>query len=542
MVKNEKEKNLNLNPQAEGSNAASDSKQKGKEVERISEAEINQQINKINNLIQTNNGEFLNTEKIKEATKEKLVKDLEERVKAQPFGPLTRFAINIGGAIATGGVCREIISSPRRTTIDEILETHKDIILREQNQLAHELENSKQVLIRVCEMTKEQEKKWEADKTKLEGKINEQNKQLNTTQKEAERIQQERKEANEKMAEEVNRIKLTQRQEKTKIEKLRSESERAKQTAEEKEKEIQALISAYEELEKNQQVLVLEYQMVHNNWEVLLIEEGKLKTAIAGLQEKEKNKEQEINNWKDMYENMEISRNEWEQKHNQLSSERITINQQINQLKAEKTNLNEQIETLTEQIKQLNEIIKKKEKEILDQTRKKNWALFASTVQGFTTELMGEKWGNRANSAIQFTTGATLLSNMGEWTYEFWLMGIGVSLVFVVPRLYNVGADMLEKWAGVKLPRWNAKDKISAKLDELNEKAKEKAREAINVVVNMGQPQNNESQSKNLTEISSDTITKEEEKTEIEKPAQNSKKNGSEKKKKNKKKVKGDSG
>jgi len=58
----------------------------------------------------------------------------------------------------------------------------------------------------------------------------------------------------------------------------------------------------------------------------------------------------------------------------------------------------------------------------------------------------------------------------------------------------------------------------------------------------MGQPQNNESQSKNLTEISSDTITKEEEKTEIEKPAQNSKKNGSEKKKKNKKKVKGDSG
>jgi len=159
MVKNEKEKNLNLNPQAEGSNAASDSKQKGKEVERISEAEINQQINKINNLIQTNNGEFLNTEKIKEATKEKLVKDLEERVKAQPFGPLTRFAINIGGAIATGGVCREIISSPRRTTIDEILETHKDIILREQNQLAHELENSKQVLIRVCEMTKEQEKK-----------------------------------------------------------------------------------------------------------------------------------------------------------------------------------------------------------------------------------------------------------------------------------------------------------------------------------------------------------------------------------------------
>jgi hypothetical protein len=44
-----------------------------------------------------------------------------------------------------------------------------------------------------------------------------------------------------------------------------------------------------------------------------------------------------------------------------------------------------------------------------------------------------------------------------------------------------------------------------------------------------------------VREISSDTITKEEKKAEVEKPAANSQKNGSAKKKPNKKKVKGDS-
>jgi len=199
--------------------------------------------------------------------------------------------------------------------------------------------------------------------------------------------------------------------------------------------------------------------------------------------------------------------------------------EKLAKLEQEKSILESEKLTFTGQINQLKEKVNQLNKELNGEIRKKNWALFASTIQGFTEELMGEKWGKRANSAIQFTTGATLLRNAGEWTYEVWLMGIGVGLVFVVPRLYNMGADMLEKWAGIKLKRFNAKDKIAEKLDQLNEKAKEKAREAINVVVNMGQPQNNESQPKNLTEISSEKGEKEEQKLEKEQTKEQKKKN-----------------
>lgn len=46
-----------INPQAEGSNDSSGSKQKGKEIARISEVEINQQINNISQLIENNNSQ-----------------------------------------------------------------------------------------------------------------------------------------------------------------------------------------------------------------------------------------------------------------------------------------------------------------------------------------------------------------------------------------------------------------------------------------------------------------------------------------------------
>ncbi|CAG8624044.1 9197_t:CDS:2 [Paraglomus occultum] len=116
------EKNPILNPQAEGSNAASGSKNKGKE--RASETE----------------GNFVSIEKEME----------------------------------------------RHNLVDLSLNTFSE----KQNQLAHELENSKQVLIRVKELMTDKEREAQVKITELDGIIKEQNKQLSTAQQEANNLKE----------------------------------------------------------------------------------------------------------------------------------------------------------------------------------------------------------------------------------------------------------------------------------------------------------------------------------------------------------------
>lgn len=454
---------------------------------------------------------------------------------------------------ATKKELREIISKNEKKegNVKNELIRFTELTRKKTNRLENELLESKKVLMRVKEVMADKERETQVKISELEKKNEEIKKNLTQVNIRAERIQKEIAEANKKAELEVNKMKSLQSKERVELEQLKEKYNKVNKTAEEREEELKAYKEIAEEFKGDKDIILLEYNILLGKWKILLIEEGKLNTVIGELNGTKRVLDKKIEALENNYNEVKGERDHWHQEKNKLESEKLAKTQEIEKLETEKIFLENQkkqlenkriqleanIKDLNEQIKQLNKTIKEKDKEILSQKRKKNWALFASTVQGFTTSILGDKWGKRANTVIQVGTGATLLRNAGEWTYEVWLMGIGVGLVFVVPRLYNIGAHFLEKWTGVKLPRWNAKDKVSAKLDQLNEKAKEKAREVINVVVNTNQPpqatdtKENQETAKNFSAINNET-TKTEPK---------SKKNGSTEKKKNKKKVKGES-
>jgi chromosome segregation ATPase len=275
MVENN-EQNKNLNPQAEGSNVASGNKNKGKEVKRISEVEINQQINKINNLIQTNNKVFLNTEKIKEKTKSELERKQEQKnekaarhsryysrylPKKIAYKTIDRFGKTFNENYKTLDI--------NPLTTDEILETHKDIILREQNQLAHELQASKQVLIKVCEMVKDEREENEAKISELNDTIKKGNKQL-------EKVEQEKE--NEKL----KTIEISEKAE-TELDKLKKEIETLTQ-------QLAAITKTYNEetleRQKLEQIITETAERINNNSllpDLTKIELHEAKEKIASL-------------------------------------------------------------------------------------------------------------------------------------------------------------------------------------------------------------------------------------------------------------------
>jgi hypothetical protein len=109
--------------------------------------------------------------------------------------------------------------------------------------------------------------------------------------------------------------------------------------------------------------------------------------------------------------------------------------------------------------------INEKEKEITKERRQKQWALFASSVQGITKEIAGEKWGERINNLIQIGAGSKLVSDMSEWSYVVWIMVIGSFLTFSLPRLYNSFSKLLKKLTGLNLPKFVLKSEIQKKLD-----------------------------------------------------------------------------
>jgi chromosome segregation ATPase len=137
-----------------------------------------------------------------------------------------------------------------------------DVVSENQNQLTHELENSKQVLIRVKELMTDKEREAQVKISELEEKNKEIEKNLAQVNTRAERIQKEIAEANKKAELEVNNIKSLQSKEKVELEQLKEKYNKVNKTAEEREEELKAYTEIAEELKRDKDIILLEYNIL----------------------------------------------------------------------------------------------------------------------------------------------------------------------------------------------------------------------------------------------------------------------------------------